>query len=77
MKSGGIAPPPPLWCLILAAHFGVLATPFGVSPRVGVAKSRCLTGGVAWVALSRAFPKTQGISFLSLSPNYMTSGLFS
>ncbi len=59
---------PPLQRLILAAH-GILATQFGVSPRVGVAKSRRRTGGgVAWFAFSRAFPQTQGISFLALSP---------
>ncbi len=51
-------------CSRLRAAHGILATQFGVSPRVGVAKSR----GVAWFALSRAFPQTQGISFLALSP---------
>jgi len=62
-------PPPPLRRLILVVRFGVLATQFGVSPCVGVANSRRHKGGgVAWVALSRAFPQTQEISFLALSP---------
>jgi hypothetical protein len=46
--------PPPRGRLILAAHFGVLATQFGVSPCGGVAKS-ATQGGVAWVALLLVF----------------------
>jgi hypothetical protein len=38
-------------------------------------KARHHTGGVAWVALWRAFPQTQGISLDLLT--FMTSGLFS
>jgi hypothetical protein len=41
LKSGGFPPPPPLWR-------PVLATQFGVSPCVKVAKSRRRAGG--WVA---------------------------
>jgi hypothetical protein len=70
LKSGGIASPPPLWRLILATHLGVwrlnLVFPHvGESPNLGATQGG---GGVAWVALSRAFPQTQGISFLSRSP---------
>jgi len=69
LKSGGSAPPLTLRRLILVVRFGVLATQFGVSPCVGVANSRRHKGGgVAWIALSQAFPQTQEISFLALSP---------
>jgi hypothetical protein len=66
-KWQNCTPPPPsgasLW-------WSVLGTQFGVSPRVGVANSRCHGGGgvAAWVVLSGAFPQTQGISFLAISP---------
>jgi hypothetical protein len=36
---------------------------------VGESPNSGATQGVAWVALSRAFPQTQGISFLSRSPS--------
>ncbi len=71
LKSGGIAHPP---SPTLVAHFGVLATQFGISPHGGGG------GGVAWVALSRAFPQTQGhkeLVFCLFLLSYMTSGPFS
>ncbi len=50
--------------------FGAWRLNLAFSPRVKVARFRPRAGGGgrAWVALSRAFPQTQGISFLSRSP---------
>jgi hypothetical protein len=66
--------PPPLRRPILAIHFGVWQTNLAF-PHVGGRQIWAPFGGggggwgrVAWVALSRAFPQTQGISFLSRSP---------
>jgi hypothetical protein len=62
--------PPPhsgasFWRPILAFWRLNLAFPHvGESPNLGATRG----GGVAWVALLRAFPQTQGIIFLSLSP---------
>ncbi len=61
-------PPPPVTRLIWATHLGILATQLGVSPRVKAPNPDGTQGGAAWVALWRAFPQTQGISFLSRSP---------
>jgi hypothetical protein len=73
------SPPPPLRRLILATRFGVLATQFGVSPRVRVAKSRRRAGegGLAWVALWWAFPQTQELVFWLFLLSFLTSGPFS
>ncbi len=60
-KKWRICPPQDgasIWRLILTFWRTNLVT-----PHVGGAG-----GGVAWVALSRAFPQTQGISFLPRSP---------
>jgi hypothetical protein len=81
-------PPPPLRRLILAAHFGgpfwrLLATQFGVSPRVGVANSRHQVpipgGGGGWLGLpSRELsPKNKELVFWLFLLSYMTSGPFS
>ncbi len=53
------------WRPILA--FGDL-----LSPNLGATQ-----GVVAWVALSRAFPKHKELVFCLVLLNYMTSGLFS
>jgi hypothetical protein len=65
-----LPPPPPVACLILATHLADLATQLGVSPRVKAPNPGATQGGggMAWVALWRAFPQTQGISFFSCSP---------
>ncbi len=55
-------PPPPVTRSIWVSHLGVLATILGVSPRVKAPSPD------AWVALWRAFPDTQRLSFLSRSP---------
>jgi hypothetical protein len=65
-------PPPPLRRLILATRFGVLATQFGVSPCVRVAKSRRRAGGRGGLGshLTGFFPNTK-ISFLAISPKLL------
>jgi hypothetical protein len=69
-KWRSVIPPPPVACSIWASHWGVLATQLGVSPCVKAPNPDATQGGggVAWVALWRAFPDTQRISFLSHSP---------
>ncbi len=71
-------PPPPLRRLIWPAWFGVLATQFGV---FSTCESRQIQaqcgGGVAWVALWRAFPQTQELVFWLFLRGYFTSGPFS
>jgi hypothetical protein len=72
-----VAELPPLQRLILAAH-GILATQFGVSPRVGVVKSRRCTGG-GWLGLPShgLSPKHKELVFWLFLLSYMTSGPFS
>ncbi len=60
-------PPPPVASSIWASPLGVLAAQLGISPRVKVPNPDATQGRVAWVALWRAFPNTQRISFLSRS----------
>jgi hypothetical protein len=65
-------PPIPSRTFQLGDSFGRLATQLGVSPCFKAPNpdaTRGGGGGVAWVALWRAFPQTQRISFLPCSPN--------
>jgi hypothetical protein len=75
-KVAFLAPPSHIWAPHSGNSFGCLVFQLatlhvGESPNLGA------TQGVAWVALSRAFPQTQGISFCLVLLHYMTSGPFS
>jgi hypothetical protein len=61
-------PPSPSRAFQLGYSFGRLATQLGVSPRAKTPNPDTRGGGVAWVALWRAFPQTQRISFMPRSP---------
>ena len=72
--------PPPLQRLILAVRFGVLATQFGVSPRVRVPNSRRRKGegGCGLGCPLAGFPpKHKELVFWLFLLSYMTSGPFS
>jgi hypothetical protein len=62
-------PPSPSRAFQLGDSFGCLATQLGVSPRVKAPNPDATQGGMAWVALWRAFPQTQRIFFLPRSLN--------
>jgi hypothetical protein len=81
LKSVGIAPhpppPPPLRRLILATCFGILATQFGVSPRVRVANSRRFRGGGGLGSPLMGFLPNTRINFWLFLLSYLTYGPFS
>ncbi len=69
-------PPPPLRCLILATRFGDSIWRFSTCESRQF-QAPCGGGGVAWVALWRAFPQTQELVFWLFLLSYLTSGPFS